>query len=79
HSKFIRLLQSVSRVREDVAELSINGLARRGIIAAYTLNNPNVIRFEPPLVVTAEQVDTAISAFRESVAEALSFLEGLEE
>jgi putrescine aminotransferase len=73
------LMIGVEFAVKDVAELTINGLARRGIVAAYTLNNPNVIRFEPPLIVTAEQVDTAIAAFRESVAEALSFLEGLEE
>ncbi|HSV73491.1 MAG TPA: aminotransferase class III-fold pyridoxal phosphate-dependent enzyme [Chthonomonadales bacterium] len=59
---------------EDYAELTINGMARRGIIAAYTLNNPRVIRFEPPLVVTDEQVDRAIGAFRESVAEAVEML-----
>jgi putrescine aminotransferase len=63
----------------DVAELTINGMARRGVIAAYTLNNPKVIRFEPPLIVSAEQVDAAIAAFRESVAEALELLEGIEE
>jgi putrescine aminotransferase len=53
-------------------------MARRGVIAAYTLNNPNVIRFEPPLIVTAAQVETAITAFREAVAEAVAFLEGIE-
>jgi putrescine aminotransferase len=63
----------------DVAELTINGMARRGVIAAYTLNNPKVIRFEPPLIVTAEQVDIAIAAFRESAAEAVALLEGIEE
>jgi putrescine aminotransferase len=63
----------------DFAELTINGMARRGVIAAYTLNNPKVIRFEPPLIVTAEQVETAIVAFRESVAEAVEMLEGIEE
>jgi putrescine aminotransferase len=62
----------------DVAELTINGMARRGVIAAYTLNNPKVIRFEPPLIVSAEQVDTAIAAFRESVAEAVEMLADIE-
>jgi putrescine aminotransferase len=32
------------------------------IITAYTLNNPNVIRFEPPLIVTREQVDYMINS-----------------
>ena len=32
------------------------------IITAYTLNNPNVIRFEPPLIVSYQQIDKVISA-----------------
>ncbi len=63
---------------KDVAELTINLMAQRGIIAAYTLNNPKVIRFEPPLVVTPEQVDQAVSAFDASVTDAVAMLEGLE-
>ncbi len=59
---------------KDVAELCINGMARRGVIAAYTLNNPKVIRFEPPLIITADQVDRAVSAFSGSVAEAKEML-----
>lgn len=59
---------------KDVAELTINGLARRGVIAAYTLNNPNVIRFEPPLIVTEEQLDTCVAAFREAAIEAHQML-----
>lgn len=63
---------------KDVAELTINLMAQRGIIAAYTLNNPKVIRFEPPLVVTPEQVDQAVSAFDASVTDAVAMLDGLE-
>lgn len=32
------------------------------IITAYTLNNPNVIRLEPPLIVTKEQIDHLVQA-----------------
>lgn len=32
------------------------------IITAYTLNNPNVIRLEPPLTVTREQIDQVVDA-----------------
>lgn len=63
---------------QDVAELTINGMARRGVIAGYTLNNPRVIRFEPPLIVSEEQIDTAISVFSESALEAVQMLEGIE-
>ena len=73
------LMIGVEFAVKDVAELTINGMARRGILAAYTLNNPKVIRFEPPLIVTETEVATAVGAFQESVAEAVAMLEGLEE
>ncbi|MBP6964228.1 MAG: aminotransferase class III-fold pyridoxal phosphate-dependent enzyme [Armatimonadetes bacterium] len=71
------LMIGVEFTHEDVGELVIGGLARRGVIAAYTLNNPKVLRFEPPLIITEEQIATVVSAFDESVAEALEMLEGI--
>ena len=71
------LMVGVEFAVKDVAELTINGMARRGIIAAYTLNNPNVIRFEPPLIVTAAEIQAALQAFGESSKEAFEMLEGL--
>ena len=38
------------------------------IITAYTLNNPNVIRLEPPLNVTREQLDTLLQALEKVLA-----------
>jgi putrescine aminotransferase len=35
------------------------------IITAYTLNNPNVIRLQPPLVVTEEELDKVVKALEE--------------
>lgn len=35
---------------------------KHNIITAYTLNNPNVIRLEPPLIVSKEQIDKLIDA-----------------
>jgi putrescine aminotransferase len=32
------------------------------LITAYTLNNPNVIRLEPPLTITTEDIDYTVSA-----------------
>ena len=73
------LMIGVEFAVKDVAELTINGMARRGVIAAYTLNNPKVIRIEPPLVITPAQVEQAVQAFTESAAEAVEMLAGLEE
>lgn len=71
------LMVGVEFALEDVAKLVIAGMTRRGLIAAYTLNNPRVIRFEPPLIVTAEQIDTAVSVFAESVQESVKGLQAL--
>ncbi|MGI6097138.1 MAG: aspartate aminotransferase family protein [Dethiobacteria bacterium] len=40
---------------------------RYRIITAYTLNNPNVIRLEPPLIVTKEELDRVVNALEEIV------------
>lgn len=71
------LMIGVDFAVKDVAEVTINGMARRGVIAAYTLNNPNVIRIEPPLIITPAQVDTAINALGEAVEEAVGMLADL--
>src|SRR5205085_4112238 len=73
----IGLMIGVEFAVKDYAEMTINGMARRGVVAAYTLNNPKVIRFEPPLVITPAQVDQAVAAFSESVAESVETLAGL--
>lgn len=44
------------------------------IITAYTLNNPNVIRLEPPLIVNKEQMDRVLNALEEVLANHTGFL-----
>ena len=36
-----------------------------GMITAYTLNNPNVIRLEPPLIIRYEEMDRMVDALEE--------------
>ncbi len=71
------LLLGIEFAVKDVAELTINGMARRGVIAAYTLNNPHVIRLEPPAVISEAQVSRAIEVIGEAVAEAVEMLSDL--
>ena len=47
------------------ASVSALLLHDHGIITAYTLNNPNVIRFEPPLIVSDAEIDRAVDAFEQ--------------
>lgn len=41
---------------------------KHNIITAYTLNNPNVIRLEPPLGVSREQIDIVLKALEDIFA-----------
>lgn len=59
---------------DEVGELVIAQMTKRGVIAAYTLNNPRVIRIEPPLLMTEEQAKFAVSVFADAVAETADLL-----
>ena len=47
---------------------------RHQILTVYTLNNPNVIRLEPPLTVTREECDQVIQALAQLLKQKKSFL-----
>jgi len=59
---------------DEVGELVVAQLLKRGVCVAYALNNPRVLRFEPPLVITEEQVERVIIAVDESLAETAELL-----
>ena len=48
------------------------------MIAAYTFNNPTVMRFEPPLVITDDEIDWAARAFDGAVEQTAMLIEGLD-
>ncbi len=62
----------------DVAGLVIAGLAQRRVIAAYTLNNPEVIRIEPALTIPEADLDRGISALADSVEQTKGLLAQLD-
>lgn len=74
----IGLMLGVEFTMDEVAELVIAHMLKRGVIAAYTLNNPKVIRFEPPLIISEAEVDRAVNAFGEAIEETASLLEAVE-
>lgn len=73
------LLLGLEFFNEDVAGLTIAGVARRRVVVAYYLSNARVFRFEPPLIVTREQIDHAVQVFRESLTDTLDLVAGLED
>lgn len=68
------LMIGVEFTEADYGELTITGMIQRGVIAAYTLNNPKVIRMEPPLILTHDQAECAIQVFAESLIAARELL-----
>lgn len=70
----VGLLAGVELRNEGYGGTIIPELLKRGVTAAWTLNQQRVIRLEPPLIVSATQVATALRAFEEAVAVALDRL-----
>ena len=54
---------------EDIGGLALAGLMQQKVLTAYSLNNPTVMRFEPPLTISDKEVDWAASAFESAVAQ----------
>ncbi len=73
------LLIGVQFPDSDIAGLVIAGMIQRRVIAAYTLNNPEVIRIEPALTIPEDALDRGLDAFEESVGQAEELVAGLSE
>ncbi|MFN3682376.1 MAG: aspartate aminotransferase family protein [Fimbriimonadaceae bacterium] len=61
------LMIGVEFAMDEVGELTVAQLLMRGMCAAYTLNNPRVMRLEPPLILSEEESDFAVRTLGESV------------
>jgi putrescine aminotransferase len=61
------LLAGVELRSEGYAGTIVPEMLRHGVTTAWTLNRQRVIRLEPPLIVTASEVDRALAALRASV------------
>ncbi|MBT9157991.1 MAG: Putrescine aminotransferase [Firmicutes bacterium] len=64
------LLIGIEFADAGYAGYAIAELVNNKVLAAYTLNNPKVIRVEPPLVITEEEVASAISIWEKIFAQA---------
>ena len=71
------LMIGVEFADADIGKLAIGALVHHGVIAAYTLNNAKVMRFEPPLILTDAQVEQVITAFDAAMTETQALLADL--
>jgi len=63
------LLIGMEIVDAKIGESLAQRLFSRNVLVAYTLNKPEVIRIEPPLIITRDLIDLALERFEESLQE----------
>lgn len=63
--------------KEGAGGLLMAELIEHGILIAYTLNNPKVIRVEPPLVITGEIVDRVLKVVESATCKVNAVIEDL--
>ena len=56
------LLVGIEFADSDIGGLVIAGMVQQKILAAYGLNSPEVLRLEPPAIITADEVDRVVAA-----------------
>ena len=60
----IGLMIGIEFIERDKAVAAAQGLFNKHVLVAHTMNNPKVIRIEPPLIITADAIDKVIERFR---------------
>jgi putrescine aminotransferase len=68
------LLAGIEFFDQDMALLVIAGCGKRDLLLAYSLNNPKVIRIEPPLIIEESELDRAIDIIGESIGETIGLV-----
>ena len=74
----IGLLIGIQFGDSDIASLIAMEMAQRRVLVAYTLNNPTVIRIEPPLTISYEELETVLSRLNESLVSVRVLLNEIE-
>lgn len=71
------MMLGLDLVREGAGGMLMALMVQRHIIVAYTLNNPRVIRIEPPLIMPRSVVDQVLDVLRSCVKEISAVVEDL--
>lgn len=71
------LMIGIELTKEGIGGLLMSEMINKGILIAYTLNNPKVIRMEPPLIISLELIDRVLKALAEAVEMAHDMIEDL--
>lgn len=71
------MMVGIELTKEGAGGMLMSLMIDKNVIVAYTLNNPKVIRMEPPLVTPKEVVDEVLAKFYESVEMTAGVIEDL--
>jgi putrescine aminotransferase len=71
------MMLGMELTREGAGGMLMALMIARHIIIAYTLNNPKVIRFEPPLCMPTTVVDLVLTQLREALQEVAAAIDDL--
>lgn len=71
------LMIGIELTKEGIGGFLMSEFINNGVLVAYTLNNPKVIRIEPPLVITHSLIDQVVTIFKTAVKSAQDMIEDL--
>ncbi len=71
------LMIGIELTKEGIGGLILSEMIDKGVLIAYTLNNPKVMRIEPPLIIAQQQIDYVIAALSSALAKAQDMLDDL--
>ena len=72
------MMVGIELTKEGAGGMLMALMIDKNVIVAYTLNNPKVIRMEPPLIVPKEVVDEVLAKFHEAVKMTAEVIEDLD-
>lgn len=71
------MMIGIELTKEGAGGMLMSLMIDKKIIVAYTLNNPKVIRIEPPLIMPKDVVDFVLEEFRDAVKTTAAAIEDL--
>ena len=67
----------IELTKEGAGGMLMSLMIDNNILIAYTLNNPKVIRMEPPLIMPTEVIDHVLAALRKAIQQINDVIEEL--
>ena len=71
------MMIGIELTKEGAGGMLMSLMIDKCVIIAYTLNNPKVIRIEPPLIMPTDIIDQVLMIFREAVRSTAEVIEDL--